>query len=62
MSLSALQALGSVLAWEFISEGARHDEPGIVAVFEKRPNKYSRGRENHPVSSSGRKRGMVPRV
>jgi circadian clock protein KaiC len=31
----------SVLAWEFISEGARHDEPGIVAVFEKRPNKYS---------------------
>ena len=26
---------------EFISEGARHDEPGIIAVFEKRPNEYS---------------------
>src|SRR5476649_2077927 len=33
----------SVLASEFISEGARHDEPGIVAVFEKRPNEYSHG-------------------
>ena len=31
----------SVLATEFISEGARHDEPGIIAVFEKRPNDYS---------------------
>jgi circadian clock protein KaiC len=31
----------SVLAAEFISEGARHDEPGIIAVFEKRPNEYS---------------------
>jgi circadian clock protein KaiC len=31
----------SVLAGEFISEGARHDEPGIIAVFEKRPNEYS---------------------
>ena len=31
----------SVLASEFISEGARHDEPGIIAVFEKRPNEYS---------------------
>jgi circadian clock protein KaiC len=27
----------SVLASEFISEGARHEEPGIIAVFEKRP-------------------------
>jgi circadian clock protein KaiC len=27
----------SVLATQFISEGARHDEPGIIAVFEKRP-------------------------
>ena len=33
----------SVLASEFISEGARHDEPGIIAVFEKRPNEYSQG-------------------
>ena len=31
----------SMLAAEFISEGARHGEPGIVAVFEKRPTKYS---------------------
>ena len=31
----------SVLAGEFISEGARHDEPGIIAVFEKRPNEYA---------------------
>jgi circadian clock protein KaiC len=31
----------SVLAGEFISEGARHDEPGVIAVFEKRPNEYS---------------------
>ena len=31
----------SMLAAEFISEGARHDEPGIIAVFEKRPNEYS---------------------
>jgi len=31
----------SVLAGEFITEGARHGEPGIIAVFEKRPNEYS---------------------
>ena len=31
----------SVLASEFISEGARRDEPGVIAVFEKRPNEYS---------------------
>jgi circadian clock protein KaiC len=31
----------SVLATEFILEGARHDEPGIIAVFEKRPIEYS---------------------
>ena len=31
----------SVLASEFILEGARHDEPGIIAVFEKRPADYS---------------------
>jgi circadian clock protein KaiC len=32
----------SVLATQFISDGARRDEPGIIAVFEKRPNEYSR--------------------
>jgi circadian clock protein KaiC len=31
----------SILATEFISEGARHDEPGVIAVFEKRPAEYS---------------------
>ena len=31
----------SVLATEFIMEGARHHEPGIIAVFEKRPSDYS---------------------
>src|SRR5688500_12195789 len=31
----------SVLATTFIMEGARHDEPGVVAVFEKRPSEYS---------------------
>lgn len=31
----------SVLATNFIMEGARHGEPGIVAVFEKRPSEYS---------------------
>ena len=30
----------SVLATEFIAEGARRDEPGIIAVFEKRPLEY----------------------
>jgi circadian clock protein KaiC len=33
----------SVLSSEFISEGALHDEPGIIAVFEKRPSEYSQG-------------------
>ncbi len=31
----------SVLATQFIMAGVRHDEPGILAVFEKRPNEYS---------------------
>jgi len=31
----------SVLATNFIMEGARHKEPGIIAVFEKRPSEYS---------------------
>ncbi len=31
----------SVLATEFIMAGVRNDEPGIIAVFEKRPNEYS---------------------
>jgi circadian clock protein KaiC len=31
----------SVLATQFITEGARHGEPGIIAVFEKRPTEYA---------------------
>jgi circadian clock protein KaiC len=31
----------TVLATEFITEGARHDEPGIITIFEKRPSEYS---------------------
>lgn len=31
----------SVLATQFITEGAAHGEPGIIAVFEKRPREYS---------------------
>jgi circadian clock protein KaiC len=31
----------SVLATQFITEGAQNDEPGIIAVFEKRPTEYS---------------------
>jgi circadian clock protein KaiC len=30
-----------MLATEFIMEGTRHDEPGIIAVFEKRPQEYT---------------------
>ncbi|HEY5546935.1 MAG TPA: ATPase domain-containing protein [Gemmatimonadaceae bacterium] len=31
----------TVLATQFISEGARHGEPGVIAVFEKRPSEYA---------------------
>ena len=31
----------SVLATQFITEGAHQNEPGIIAVFEKRPREYS---------------------
>lgn len=30
----------TVLTNEFLLEGARRDEPGVIAVFEKRPNDY----------------------
>jgi circadian clock protein KaiC len=44
----------SVLATQFISEGARHDEPGIIAVFEKRPA------ESSPDDANGQRfRGLV---
>jgi circadian clock protein KaiC len=31
----------TVLATEFIREGARRGEPGVIAVFEKRPDEYA---------------------
>ena len=31
----------SVLATQFVAEGIRHGEPGIVAVFEERPEAYA---------------------
>jgi circadian clock protein KaiC len=31
----------TVLATQFITEGVRHDEPGIIVIFEKRPSEYS---------------------
>jgi circadian clock protein KaiC len=36
----------SVLATQFIAEGLRHGEPGIVAIFEERPEEYA-GRAAH---------------
>jgi circadian clock protein KaiC len=33
----------TVLATEFITEGARRDEPGVIAIFEKRPSEYAHG-------------------
>ena len=38
----------SVLASAFISEGARRQEPGIIAVFEKRPTDYSQDGPSGP--------------
>lgn len=31
----------SILATEFIRAGARRGEPGVIAVFEKRPSEYA---------------------
>jgi len=48
----------SVLASEFIGEGASRGEPGLIAVFEKRPNEYSQsgptGRRFHQLVREGR--------
>jgi circadian clock protein KaiC len=35
-----------VLATQFILEGARRDEPGVIAYFEKRPSEHSRNSAN----------------
>ena len=39
----------SVLATQFIMEGARRNEPGIIAVFEKRPSEYSDSASSNQV-------------
>jgi circadian clock protein KaiC len=39
----------TVLATQFITEGARRDEPGIIAYFEKRPSEHSR---NTPIGQA----------
>jgi circadian clock protein KaiC len=43
----------TVLATEFLKEGARRGEPGILAVFEKRP------RENLQIGARGRRDGRL---
>jgi circadian clock protein KaiC len=47
----------SVLATQFILEGARRNEPGIIAVFEKRPSEYSdSGASNQALEQMVRER------
>ncbi len=49
----------SVVATEFIMEGARHDEPGVIAVFEKRPSKYSETPPGGPAFEKMIRKGQV---
>ncbi|HEY3052683.1 MAG TPA: ATPase domain-containing protein [Thermoanaerobaculia bacterium] len=49
----------SVLATEFIMAGIRHDEPGILAVFEKRPNEYSQTPPGGPAFEKMIRQGKV---
>jgi circadian clock protein KaiC len=49
----------SVLATEFIMSGIRHDEPGILAVFEKRPNEYSQTPPGGPAFEKMIRQGKV---
>jgi circadian clock protein KaiC len=42
----------SILATEFIREGARRGEPGVIAVFEKRPGEYT------PTGPAGRDQAL----
>jgi circadian clock protein KaiC len=55
----------SVLASEFIAEGAHKGEPGIIAVFEKRPNEYSQdgaaGRRFERLVRGGKVEILQPR-
>ncbi len=49
----------SVLATQFIMAGVRHDEPGIIAVFEKRPNEYSQTPPGGPAFAQMIRQGSV---
>jgi circadian clock protein KaiC len=49
----------SVLATEFIMAGIRHDEPGILAVFEKRPNEYAQTPPGGPAFEKMIRQGKV---
>lgn len=49
----------SVLATQFIMAGIRHDEPGILAVFEKRPNEYSQTPPGGPAFEQMIRQGKV---
>jgi circadian clock protein KaiC len=49
----------SVLATEFIKAGARQGEPGVIAVFEKRPNEYEETRRTFEQMVRDEKVGIV---
>lgn len=49
----------SVLATEFIMNGVRRDEPGILAVFEKRPNEYAQTPPGGPAFEKMIRQGKV---
>ena len=49
----------SVLATQFIVSGVRHEEPGILAVFEKRPNEYSQTPPGGPAFERMIRQGKV---
>lgn len=49
----------SVLATQFLMSGVRHDEPGVLAVFEKRPNEYSQTPPGGPAFEQMIRKGNV---
>jgi circadian clock protein KaiC len=49
----------TVLATQFITEGVRRDEPGIVVLFEKRPSEYAYGSGTEPAFEQAIRDGKV---
>lgn len=49
----------SVVATQFIMAGVRNDEPGVIAVFEKRPSKYSETPPGGPAFEKMIREGQV---